>query len=434
MRLERRPAVAASSEALLFSVAQICVYAMVGRLGAYAIAVVGISGIISWFFYSAFLTLGVATTAVLARAVGAHDQRLARRVLRQAFLVTSLLAGAVTTAGLLLAPWVLSALGAAPDVIANGMPYLRLVFVSTLGAALNTTAGAALRGAGDTRTPLKVNLIATALNVGAVYCLVQSPFSFGLVGAGAALNISTFAGSAIFLALLTSRRANLRVSLRPPYRLDLPLVRRILRVGLPSAAEQVLLSGGILVFTRLVASLGTAALAAHQVASNLSSFSLNLGFGFSSAATTLSGQSLGADDPEAAGSLINRCRLWGVACMALVGGVLFFFGGPVARLYTADAAVIALCSSALRMTALVQPGMSYFTITAAGMRGAGDTRWPLYVTFVGLWTLRLGVAYYLVQLGWGLTGIWVGIAVDQWTRALLIAWRYRLGRWKEMTV
>jgi len=165
------------------------------------------------------------------------------------------------------------------------------------------------------------------------------------------------------------------------------------------------------------------------------SLSFMPGQAFGMSATTLVGQSLGAKDPALAERCGYEARRLGMFVAALMSGVFFFLGPQIASLYTNDPEVIRQTALSLKIIALVQPMQSTQFILAGGLRGAGDTRWPLYSTFLGIWVGRVLLATLFVQvLGFGLWGAWLAMAMDQVGRSIFISYRFRLGRWKEIKV
>jgi putative MATE family efflux protein len=213
------------------------------------------------------------------------------------------------------------------------------------------------------------------------------------------------------------------------------MIRRILRVGLPSGLEQLLLRTGQMFFARILAEMGTVAYAANQVAMNAWSMSFMPGFGFALAATTLVGQGLGAKDPDAAQQRGYTAYRMGAAFMGAMGLVFLLFPAQIVGFFTNEAQVVELGALPLQMVGLIQPILAATMIFAGGLRGAGDTRFPMAVTGVSIWLLRLPLAYLFgLVLGWGLLGAWSALALDLSMRGLLNFLRFRGGRWKSVQV
>lgn len=426
------------AEQLFFGFAQMLILTIVGTLGPEAIAAVGVSNQLQWFFVSGFFALGAGATTIVARSLGAGDPDTARAAVRQAATATVALATLVAVAGWTLAHPALRVMGLDPRTAALAVPYLRLLLAGIPPSSLAMCLGASLRGAGDTRTPMLVNAAGTALNVLTAYLLVGGKMgapALGLAGAGLSFVLSGLWGAGAFLVLTATGRCGLQVTSWSRYRPDFALLRRILNVGIPSAAEQLAMSFGILMFVRVVTSLGVTIYAAHQIAVNLTNLTFPITMGFAISATALVGQSLGARKPRLAERYACAARNLAFAAVTAVSLVFAFCALPLVRMYTVDPGVTALASSALRVAAVSQPGLALYSVLAGALRGAGDTRWPLYLTLLGIWTVRLSLGYLgAIVLRLGLYGVWGAIACDQWTRALLVTARFRSRRWQTIRV
>ncbi len=250
-----------------------------------------------------------------------------------------------------------------------------------------------------------------------------------------ATSIARFISSIILLYVLYRGKTVIKLSLKENYGLDFGILKRIFNIGIPSALEQFVLRAGQLTFVRIVAELGTIAFATHQIAMNIQSLSFMPGQAFSMAATTLVGQLLGANKPDIAEESARQTRLLGMIVSGISAFTIFFFGKYITMLYTNDIAIIEQSRICLRIIALIQPAQSTQFILAGALRGAGDTRFPLYSTIIGIWGMRVALAYlFVMTFGWGLTGAWLAIGFDQILRAIVIYSRFRSGKWKHFEV
>ncbi len=432
-----RLALPAMGEQLLSMMVGIVDTFLVGHLGAASLAAVGLAN--QWVFMAMMLFGAIATgsTALIARFIGAREPDQANEVLRQSILLGALIGLLATLLGLSFAQQAVALLGAEQDVIGLGTSYLRVVSSIFFFSTLMFIGNACLRGAGDTRTPLFVMLVVNALNIIVAWTAINGPFGLPQLGVvGSALGAATgrLVGGLLVIGILLRGRADIQLklaNLRP----DWALIRRILRIGLPSGLEQFLFRTGHMVFARILAELGTIAYAANQVAMNGWSLSFMPGFGFALAATTLVGQSLGAEDPEGAQRRGYTAYRMGAALMGTVGLIFLLFPAQIVGFFTNDPQVIALGTMPLRMVGLIQPLLAASMIFTGGLRGAGDTRWPMIVTGGSIWLVRLPLAYlFALVLDWGLAGAWSALALDLSLRGLLNFLRFRGGRWKTIKV
>jgi MATE family multidrug resistance protein len=432
-----RLALPAMGEQLLAMMVGIVDTFLVGHLGAAPLAAVGLAA--QWVLLANTLLSAVATgsTALIARFVGAQEMGQANHVLRQSIMMGALVGLGCSVLGVSLARPAVLLIGAQADVVDLSALYLSVVAHVLLLSTLMFVGNASLRGAGDTRTPLYVMLLVNILNVSVAWITINGMFGLPKLGVlGSALGAATgqAAGGLLVVAILLRGRSGIRLqmaNLRP----DWDMIRRILRVGLPTGMEQLLLRTGQMLFARILAVLGTIAYAANQVAINGWSLSFMPGFGFALAATTLVGQSLGAQDPQGAQRRGYLSYQIGAVLMAVIGLAFVLFPAPIVRFFTNDPQVIATGILPLRVVGLVQPLLAGAMIFSGALRGAGDTRYPMVVTGLSIWLIRLPLAYvFTLVFGWGLVGAWSAMALDMSVRGVFNFLRFRAGGWKTLRV
>jgi putative MATE family efflux protein len=425
-------------EMMLVSFVGVADMIMVGRLGPAAIAAVGLSNQPMFFTLAVFQALNVGTTALVARFIGAGDNSEANRAAEQSFLVTLLIAVVLSVISYSATPWIIGAMGAEPDAKPLGIAYLQVVSLGIVFTAVSMCLTSALRGAGNTKTPMKINIMTNIINCVGNYVLIYGKLglpAYGVAGAAMATTLSRVVACIAFLSVVLSKNSEIRLSAVRSYRVRLDLLQKTLQIGFPSAIEQFILRGGQLTYVRIVAGLGTVVLASHQIGMNILSLSFMPGMAFSIAATTLVGQELGAGRPLVAEKSAAETRRMGMIVSGTMAAVLFFGGARIASLYTSDPVVIKQAAMVLRVIGLVQPAQSTQFILAGGLRGAGDTKWPLYSTFIGVWGVRVLMGYIFVTVfHLGLLGAWMGMALDQLIRSSVIYTRFRKGDWKAVTV
>jgi len=203
------------------------------------------------------------------------------------------------------------------------------------------------------------------------------------------------------------------------------------RVGFPAAIENFVRRGSQILYTMIIAYLGTVAMAANSIAMSIQSLSFMPGFGFGLAATALVGQNLGAEQPQRAEDAGFQSLRYALVCCIVMGVVFFLAPQMITHLYTDDAEVMQLTVSCLRVIALAMPFLAMIQVFSGGLRGAGDTTFVMLATLIGNWGIRLLGSYILgVYFGLGLVGVWIAMASDQMGRGLLLLWRFKKGRWK----
>jgi putative MATE family efflux protein len=408
---------------------------IVGHLGAAPLTAIGLSIQSLNLFWALFSAVGVGSTALVARRIGAKEHAAAADVARQSMLL-ALAVGFIAAVVLWLgAPFLLDLLGAAPEVIELGTAYMRAVASTVYMLSVLFIGSAIMRGAGDTRTPMLVMLVINVINIVVAYTLANGvgPLpKLGVLGSGIGAATARGLGGLMVLALLVRGRGAVKIGRKIP-RPDLKTLGQILRIGLPAAGEQLLMRLGQLLLATFITELGTVAYAAHQVAINALSVAYMPGFGFALAATTLVGQELGAGRPERATQSVYEALRLVVAVMTVMGSLVALFPGQVLGIFIDDPVVVAIGVPALRIAGLVMPFLGVAFTLSGSLRGAGDTTAVLLIYGSSIWVVRIANAYWLGQR-LGLVGIWLAVGLDFVVRSVLLAARFRSGKWKFVEV
>lgn len=428
-------AIPSASEMLLGMMVGMVNTYLVGHLGSSSLTAVGLGVQWSMAAMVLFSAVGTGATALTARMIGAEDVKGANRVVMQSVMIAVACGLFSATALVVFAEPAMKLMGATGESLTQGTLYLRIISSVFPISAMIFVGGACMRGAGDTRTPLLVIAVVNVVNITVAWVLVQGvgPFpALGVEGAAYGSAAGRVSGGLLVLALLVKGRAGLRLRWRG---IDREIITRILRVGLPASLDQLIFRFGMLVWVRIVASLGTVAYAAHQIALNGESISFMPGWGFAVAATTLVGQGLGARDHERAEK--DAMLAFGIAAvfMSIMGVVFFFFAPQIMSLFTDEVEVIRLGTTPLRLIGVVQPFLAAMMVFAGSLRGAGDTLTPMLVNGASVWLLRIPLSLAVTQwLDWGLTGVWLVMALDLTVRGIVLFWQFRGGRWKTVEV
>jgi putative MATE family efflux protein len=396
------------------------------------------------FMVGMTLATGLATgaTALVARGVGAGDEEESDRCATSAVLVAAGLSVPLVVltyffdAPLLRLMTFGSASADVEGIVANGSVVLHALAWGILGYMVMTTATGAMQGAGDTRPALYIGIGVNVVNLGLDWILIYGHLgapALGLVGAAIATSASYTVGGAVFVALLLRGRRPVRLRARALRLAD--TARRVVRVGGPAFLEQLLLNVGFLAYLLLIVNFGAASLSAHQIGLRIQSFAFMPGFGFAAAASALVGQGLGRGRPEEAEANGWVATAMGLVCMVGLSIPMFLLARPMASLFTSDPDALALSIIWIHVLVFAMPAIAFHFTAAGALRGAGDTRWPLLVSFAGLWLVRLPVAWYLADVrGWGMYGIWAGYLVEYYIRAGVTTFRFAQGRWKALRV
>lgn len=404
---------------------------VVGHLGAPAVAAVTTGHRVFFVLQAVLMAITTGTTALVARAWGRGDREEAERVTRASLALCAAFAVALSVPAVVFAAPLAGFFGLEPRAAALAATFLRVLAPFNVAFAAGFALATALRAAGDTRTPLWLGLLTNAVNVALLYGLVLGHFglpALGVAGAALANGLAFASGAGVTVALWW--RGRLRVGLGPPGAVTAARVRRLLRIGTPAALEQVVWQGGFVAFLRLVALYGTAAFAAYGIGVNILAFSFVVGFGFQVAASTLVGQHLGAGDPEEATRSGWRATGLAVAVMLTFGTLIVVGARPIARFLIDDPEVVRLTVIFIRILGSVQALMAIEFTLGGALRGAGDTRFPLYVVMAGLLGARVLLAALFAWQERGVAWIYGALIADYVVKATLMTWRFRSGRWR----
>ena len=425
------------TRALLAAAAQMINLIVVGHLGADAIAAVGVGNRILFVIIAVLGAITVGTTALVARGIGQQDPERCASVIQQSIILSLVIGVVLAVVGALTSGAVAKALLVTepfpdPRLQYETATYMVWSLIPMAFGVISFAGTAVFQAAGDLTTPLWVLTAADALNLGLAYVLVYGlgPIhSMGVAGAGLASGVARIAASIVCLVLLRHRTDYIRW--RPTgWKLDRATIRDVLHIGLPAGAENLFRQGSFIAFGLVVAALGSEALAAAQIAQTLQSVVFNVGFGFSSAATALVGQNLGAGSPKRAAVCAHAANWASAAVTAVIAALLVAFPHTAASIFTNDPSLDHLSVICIRWMAFGLVGTSVSLVMAGALRGAGDTTWVMWMTAIGTWFVRLGGSALIgLVMGGGLAGIYGAVAGDQLVRGVAATWRFQGRKW-----
>jgi putative MATE family efflux protein len=414
---------------------------MIGVLGSEALAGMGVAGPVAYLVMSVLGALQVGAIATVARAWGSGDASRQRGEAAAAAVLGIAIGVPAAAAGWFGLPLLAELLPVegAPGVTAQAEGYLRWEGAGLGFLCLGLASSAVWRAAGRTRVPLLCSVVGNAANILFnwifIYGHAGAP-ALGLEGAGLATALAQGLEASLTFGLLFLERSPVR--LRAAALLAVPgaSLARLIRVSIPAALEPAVMQGGFLLFTRIITGLGEASLAAHRTALSVESLTFMAGYGISLAGSGMVGRYLGAGRPDLADRALGECARLALLSMSGVG-ILFLLGADVLTgvfLGAGDEAeAAALAASCLRIAAVEQPFMALAMVLGGGLRGAGDTRSPVVVGLLGIWIVRLPLAWALaVPAGLGLRGVWITMIVDWAVRAVVFHRKVRSGGWKRI--
>lgn len=429
-------------EQVMITMVQYIDTAMVGSLGSTATAAVGLTASSTWLLNGLLSAAAIGFSVQVAQYVGAREIKSARNVIGQAVSFTALfgvlMAAIAFAVSFPLPRW----LGADDAVSPLASDYFRIY---SLAAPFNMCAlmlGGVIRCAGDTKTPMLLNIFINVLNIILNFLLIYPARQISLLGAqihvwgagmgvkGAALGslISLMIVSALYFLVLYRKPSQIRPQAGDGYRFTKPVLASAWRLGLPVALERTTICLAQIVLTAIVSGIGTVAIAAHHLADTAEALSYMPAYGVATAATTMVGQAIGAGRKDLAKSFGHIVTYIGIGIMTVGGAVLYFFSTNLIMIFSNEESVITLGARVLRIMALAEPCFAMSIVVTGVLRGAGDTKAPFLIGLFSMWGVRIVMAL-LVAKTMGLVGVWIAMAIDLCVRGILFMVRMYRGKW-----
>ncbi len=397
--------------------------------GAAAIAAVTSGHRVFVLIQAVVMGLAIATTALVAQSWGRGDRGGASRWTWQSLYFASAVALMFTGLGELLAPEIAVAMGlqgAARDML---IQFLRVLLLFNIIFAISNVLNAAFRAVGDTRTPMYFTLVSTVLNIALCVVLARGLLgapSLGIIGIAIGGGVGPLLAFSTMALRWRRNRYLLTGGERPAPRAH--AWRDIIRIALPATLEQLVIHGSLIVFMRFVAHYGTNEFAAFGVALSLLSVVVVIGFGFGIANAALTGQCVGAGDIRGAlGAMKNTAQL-SCGILAVVAILVAVAARPLAQFMAADPAVVDVAVPFLLILAAILPLAAIESALSGGLRGAGDTRFPLWSSLSGMGS-RLLLAGMMLTIDAPVTWLYGTLLVDYLLKVSLLVWRVRSMRW-----
>ena len=410
---------------------------MVGRLGAVELAGVGLAGTLVWGLYSFFNGLVNGVNTFVAQDYGAGRYRNIGSMTWQG-IYFAIFSGVVLFVLSIYSTDLFRLLGPEADVQAVGATYLEIRMRGGLFIILWMCFSAFLRGLGDTRTPLKITVLANVLNIAGDYVLIFGKLGFPRLeteGAAIATIFANGVGAVVFFVIFLSKQNATDYATRSGWWPQLRKMRRLSGVGAPIGLQWLLDMGSFIFFSALIGRIGTTELAASEATIRLMSLSFMPVFGVSIAATTLVGQYIGSNEiPFAVRSGQSALRL-GFLYTIFIAFVFLVFPGRLVGLINSDPEVVAIGAGIIRMVAVFQIFDGLGIVSNGCLRGAGDTRWAMYIGVGYAWLMFVPLAYVggFVLKG-GALGAWAGATIYIIALGLTFFMRFRSGKWQSIKI
>jgi putative MATE family efflux protein len=404
----------------------------VGKLGKEAVQTVGLTESFITVVYTLAIGLSMGTTAVVARRIGEKNEDAASLAGMQAIIIALVITIIISISGLIFAADILRIMGGSPEVVAQGTNFTRVMLGGSLVIIMLFLINGIFRGAGNAAIAMRSLWLASLINI--VLCPIFIHF-WGLTGAAIATTVGRGTGVIYQCYYLFRGKGTIHIKAEH-FKIVGSVIRNLVRISAPATIQFFFASGSWIILTMLVAHTGgTSASAGYQIALRNVVFFILPAWGLSNAAATLVGQNLGANQPERAEKSVLLTARYNAVFMAFVTFLFLVAASPIIGIFTDDAEVHRTGTLALQIigSGYIFYGIGMVMIQA--LNGAGDTKTPTLINFVGFWLFQIPFAIAMTNwIGLGTTGTFISIPVAETLIAIVAWWYFRKGRWKLVKV
>lgn len=413
---------------------------MVSRLGAYAVAAVGLTTQPKFMGLSLFFAINIAVSALIARRRGEQNQDDANRILFTAIifiLISSIIVSAIC---LLFAHPTISLCGSTPETHESAVIYFRIIMGCMIFNCIQMGINSAQRGAGNTKITMTTNVTSNTINIIMNYMLIEGHCGFpalGIKGAAIATVLGTVVACIMSICSIVpkERFINIGFIIQNKIKPALSTFRNIVKIGYSVFFEQILMRIGFMLTAIMAAKQGTSAMAAHQVGMNIMGLTFSFGDGLQAAAVALIGRSLGENNKNLAKRYGKICMTYGGIIAAVLCAAYFFGAEFLMSLFFKETEIIKIGVSIMHVIIFVVIFQIIQVVYMGCLRGAGDTLYTAIASTISVTIVRtVGSFVFGYILGFGITGIWVGVFLDQFSRFCFASIRYKSGKWTEIKI
>ncbi|HFD0491816.1 TPA: MATE family efflux transporter [Enterococcus faecium] len=398
---------------------------MISQIGLFAVAGVGIANAVLNVYIAVFIALGIGTSSLISRYIGADNSEKAKLIAKQSLLLAIVSGLCLGLVSLLIGPQLLKLMGATEQTFNYSLQFFCIVGGGSVTIATMIILGSILRALGDTKSPMKIGLITNILNIILDYILIfgLGPLpALGVAGTAIGTLVARLLGTILLYRKVQS--TILSFSFRSIFQRS--NYQELLNLSFPAALERLVMRLGQVLYFGLIVAIGAKTYSAHSITGSIESFVYMPAYGLATAAATLAGNSIGKKDYVETKRVAFYAVKYGVIVLSILGIGLFFGTPYIAPWFTTDAEAIKQIVIALRIDAFNQPGLAISLILAGVLQGMGDTKTPLYSTAFGMWVTRiLGVILLGNILDLGIAGVWLAIGMDLYIRSLFLIYRFR---------
>jgi putative MATE family efflux protein len=409
----------------------------VGKLGASAVATVGLTETYLFLLYSIAMGLAMAVTAIIARRIGEHNKEEASKSAIQSIILALMVSVPFTIAGIFFSKDLLALMGGDQWAIDHGFRFTQWMLGSNFIIVLLFVINAIFRGAGDAAIAMRVLWIANGINIilDPLLILGWGPIpALGIQGAAIATTIGRGVGVAVQLWALAKGGKHIQAKLSQ-FKLESKILLNIIKTSLGGVGQMIVAMTSWIFLMRILADVGSEAVAGSTIALRIMLFTLMPAWGMSNAAATLVGQNLGAGFPDRAESSVWKIGVYNMIFLIAVSLVYYIFNESLMRIFTSNQNVIAIGAEWLRILSYSYFIYGWWMVTVQAFNGSGDTRTPTKINLVFFWLIQIPLAYWLaIHLDWQHSGVFWSVFFSETAIGVFTLWLFKQGNWKKTKV
>lgn len=395
---------------------------LIAKISLVAVSAVSLVNGVMAVYQAVFIALAVAVATVVSNAAGARASKAVSENVRQSIALSLMVGVILSILSLVLAHPILRAMGASGDILQQGIIFFRVIAGTSVLIVLMTVLGQLIRTAGQTRTPLTINLIVNILNFCLDFILIFGLFGFprlGILGAGIGTALSRLIGVGLLFHKLqqTSHRLQGPIFSRDQHIFKTEIVKR----ALPIMGERLMMRLGDIVIFVIIIAYGSKVFAGNAIGETITAYNYLPAFGFATGASILIARAYGAKDHLEIRKLTKSSFVMTAIISTLVGGIIFAFSTFILNFFTFDAVAVSAAQVVILISFVSEPIVAGVIIYTAALQAMGDAKTPFYATMFGMWVIRIGIAWLLgTAFGWGIWGVWIATVLDNIFRLIVL--------------
>jgi putative MATE family efflux protein len=407
---------------------------MLSQYSDNSVAAVGVSNQILNLLIVMFSFIATGTTIIISQFLGSQKNKEAQEVAYVSIGANFVISFVISAAVFLAAVPLLQLMGLSGELMPDAKIFLQIVGGLSFIQALIMTYSAILKSYGFTKETMYVTIGMNVLNIIGNYFVIFGPFGFpvlGVTGVAISTSIARVIGLAA-MVFIVKKRIGLALSLKKMFTVHKEHLRKLLKIGIPSAGEQLSYNGSQMIVTYFIAIMGAQALTTKVYTQNIMMFIILFGTAISQGTQILISRNIGAKQFEKAYHRCMKSLYWAIGIATATSILISLFSKQIVGIFSSNPDIIATATLLIIMTIILEPGRSFNVVIINSLRAAGDAKFPVYMAMLSMWFIGLPIAYILgIHLGYGLVGIWISFIVDEWFRGILMYRRWRSRIWVE---